>query len=157
MVERITTHMFTLPILALMTLGASAQEYTIAAGTITACSGVMHNSGGPGPYGDNENYTVVICPDQPGDGIFLTWAVWNLNGSGPNNNLDRIRIWDGNSTAGTFLGEYNSPPAGWCCCSNELQSIWMSYDPVHFEQCWNRSPTTHHVLHPFNRHWRQLP
>ena len=90
-----------------------SQQYSITAGTITACSGVLEDSGGPsGQYGDNENYTVVICPDIPGDGIFLTWAIWDLNTSGPNNNLDRIRIWDGNSTAGTYLGEYNTMPAG---------------------------------------------
>ena len=113
MVERTTPRFISFLSVVLLSMGASAQQYSISDGTITACTGVMHDSGGPsGSYGDNENYTVVICPDQPGDGIFLTWSVWNLNSSGPNNNLDRIRIWDGNSTAGTYLGEYNAPPQG---------------------------------------------
>lgn len=90
-----------------------AQQFSITAGTINTCSGVLEDSGGPsGQYGNNENFTVVICPDTPGDAIFLTWNVWNLSPTGPNNNLDRIRIWDGDNTSATFLGEYNTPPNG---------------------------------------------
>lgn len=90
-----------------------AQQFSITAGSINTCSGVLEDSGGPsGQYGNNENFTVVICPDTPGDAIFLTWNVWNLSPTGPNNNLDRIRIWDGDNTSATFLGEYNTPPNG---------------------------------------------
>jgi gliding motility-associated-like protein len=83
-----------------------AQQYSITAGSINACSGVLEDSGGPsGDYGNNEDFTVVICPDVPGDAITLTWVVFDLSQQLPNP-LDRIRIWDGNSTAAPFLGEY---------------------------------------------------
>lgn len=82
------------------------QQFSITAGSVTSCVGVLEDSGGPAAsYGNNENFTVVICPDVPGDAISLFWAVFNLSGQGPNP-PDRIRIWDGNSTGATFLGEY---------------------------------------------------
>lgn len=89
-------------------LGSSAfaQQYSIASGSVTACTGVLEDTGGPsGQYGNGENHTIVICPDNPGDGISLLWAVFNLSGTGPNP-PDRIRIWDGDNTGETFLGEY---------------------------------------------------
>jgi gliding motility-associated-like protein len=86
---------------------ASGQQFSITAGSITTCAGVLEDSGGPAAsYGTNENFTVVICPDQPGDGISLTWAVFNLDQSGANNTWDAISIWDGDNTGATFLGNY---------------------------------------------------
>lgn len=83
------------------------QQFSITAGSVTTCTGVLEDSGGPaGQYGLNENFTVVICPDQPGDGISLTWAVFGLDQSGAQNSWDRIRIWDGDNTGATYLGEY---------------------------------------------------
>ncbi|HMC97370.1 MAG TPA: PKD domain-containing protein, partial [Flavobacteriales bacterium] len=86
----------------------SAQQFPITAGSITTCAGVLEDSGGPaGSYGGGENYTAVICPTTPGDAISLLWAVFNLSGAGPNP-IDRIRIWDGDNTGATFLGEYTN-------------------------------------------------
>ncbi len=95
-------------ILALLLAGGvSAQQFSITAGSITTCAGVLEDSGGPAAeYGNNENFTVVICPDNPGDGISLTWAVFGLSTAGAQNTWDRIRIWDGDNTGATFLGEY---------------------------------------------------
>ncbi len=85
---------------------ATAQQYSIASGSVTACAGVLEDTGGPsGQYGNGENHTIVICPDNPGDGISLLWAVFNLSGTGPNP-PDRVLIWDGDNTGETFLGEY---------------------------------------------------
>lgn len=83
-----------------------AQQFSITAGTINTCGGVMEDSGGPSaPYGNNENFTVVICPDNPGDAISLNWVVFNLSQQLPQP-IDRIKIWDGNTTTAPFLGEY---------------------------------------------------
>lgn len=83
-----------------------AQQFSISAGSVTSCSGVIEDTGGPtGTYGNNENFTLTICPDVPGDAISLTWVVFDLSQQLPNP-LDRMRIWDGNSTAAPFLGEY---------------------------------------------------
>ncbi|MFN3876496.1 MAG: PKD domain-containing protein, partial [Flavobacteriales bacterium] len=93
--------------LALRPIPSAAQQYSITEGIIDACAGVLEDSGGPASqYGNNENYTAVICPTTPGDGISLTWAVFNLSQAGPQNTWDRILIWDGNNTGATFLGEY---------------------------------------------------
>lgn len=85
----------------------SAQQFNIATNpSITSCSGVLEDSGGPaGQYGNNENFLTVICPDVPGDVISLTWVVFDLSLTGPNP-PDRIRIWDGDNTGATFVGEY---------------------------------------------------
>ncbi|MBK9417830.1 MAG: gliding motility-associated C-terminal domain-containing protein [Flavobacteriales bacterium] len=83
-----------------------AQQFSIATPTITTCAGVLEDTGGPaGQYGNGENFTTVICADVPGDGISLNWLVADLSNAGPNP-PDRIRIWDGDNTGETFLGEY---------------------------------------------------
>ncbi len=85
-----------------------AQAFSITDGSINTCAGILLDSGGQGGtgYQNNENYTVVICPDVPGDVISLNWVTFNLNTTGPQP-LDRIRLFDGNNTGATFLGEYN--------------------------------------------------
>lgn len=96
---------FWVSLLALLAAPMAAQQFPISGGNITTCVGVLEDSGGPSaPYDNNENFTVVICADVPGDGISLNWVVFNLSGAQPN--PDRIRIWDGDNTGETFLGEY---------------------------------------------------
>lgn len=85
---------------------AQAQQFSISGGDIATCSGVLEDTGGPtGTYSNNEDFTVTICPDVAGDAISLNWIFFDLSYQLPQP-LDRIRIWDGNSTAATFLGEY---------------------------------------------------
>lgn len=81
--------------------------FPITLGNINTCVGAFLDSGGQGGtgYGNNENFTAVICTDTPGDAISLTWVTFNLSTAGPNP-VDRIRIWDGNNTGEPFLGEY---------------------------------------------------
>ena len=94
-------------LLCLMTecLG-QAQEYLISqGGTVTACAGVLQDSGAASAeYGDNENYTITICPDVPGNVIYMTWFVFNLSTAG--NNDDNISIFDGDNTGALPLGTY---------------------------------------------------
>lgn len=93
----------------LFALGGSAlhaQQFSIADGTISTCSGVLEDTGGPsGEYGNNETHTVTICPSVAGDAISLNWVVFALSTQGTNPK-DRIRLWDGDNTSATFLGEY---------------------------------------------------
>lgn len=80
-------------------------EHLISAGDVSTCLGALQDSGGPaGDYGDNENHTATICPDVPGDAISLNWLICNLSPTGPN--PDRIRIFDGDNTSATSLGDY---------------------------------------------------
>ncbi|MFN3874322.1 MAG: PKD domain-containing protein [Flavobacteriales bacterium] len=91
---------------------ASAQEYLITQGSISACQGAFLDSGAsPGPYGNNENFTAVICPDGGGPAISLQWVVFDLSTAGiaP---IDQISIYDGNSTSAPLIGQgtgTNSP------------------------------------------------
>lgn len=92
-------------VLALLVLSGSAQQISITAGSATSCSGVIEDSGGPnGSYSDNEDFTLTICPDVPGNVIYLTWFVFNLSTAG--NNDDNISIYDGDNTSATSLGSY---------------------------------------------------
>ena len=85
---------------------AQGQQYSISGGDISTCSGVLEDTGGPtGDYGNNENFTVTICPDIPGDAISLNWVFFALSTQGPNP-LDRILLWDGDNTSATPLGQY---------------------------------------------------
>lgn len=86
---------------------ANAQTFLISDGAINTCAGVLYDTGGPGAsgYGNNQNFTVVICPDQPGESIFLQWVTANLSTAG-NNPIDRIRIWDGDNITAPLIGEY---------------------------------------------------
>ncbi len=83
------------------------QNFPITDGAINTCAGAFFDSGGPGAsgYDNNENLTAVICPDIGGESIFLQWVSATLStaGAAPQ---DRIRIYDGNSTAAPLIGEY---------------------------------------------------
>ena len=69
---------------------------------------MIEDAGGPSaPYLDNENYTFTICPDVPGNVIYLTWFVFNLSTAGsPGNPADNLTIYDGDNTGATSLGTY---------------------------------------------------
>jgi len=98
--------LFSLCFLACASTFVQAQQFGIDGGDVSTCTGVLQDTGGPtGPYGNNENFTITICPDIPGDAISLNWIVFDLSQQLPNP-LDRIRIWDGNSTTANFIGEY---------------------------------------------------
>ena len=53
---------------------ARAQEFVLANGTVNTCVGALVDPGGGlAPYGDNEDVTMTICPDTPGQGITLSF------------------------------------------------------------------------------------
>ena len=82
-----------------------AQTFSISSGSGVSCSGLIEDTGGPSAqYGDNENFTFTICPDQPGNVIYLNWFVFNLSTQGPN--ADNLTIYDGDNTGETSLGTY---------------------------------------------------
>lgn len=93
-------------LLALTLSLGHAQQFSITGGSATSCAGVIEDSGGPnGEYGNNENFTFTICPDVPGNVVYLTWFVFNLSTEGPNP-LDRLSIYDGDNTSATHMGTY---------------------------------------------------
>jgi len=96
-------------ILVMVGIPAFAQPtiHSINQGNLTSCSHTFLDSGGQGAsgYGNNENFISTICPDEPGEAISLQWITANLSLAG-NAPVDRIRIYDGNSTADPLIGEY---------------------------------------------------
>jgi gliding motility-associated-like protein len=114
--------------LSILTLSVAvrAQEFSIASGTINTCAGVLEDTGlSAGSYGNNEDYTVTICADTPGDAISLNWVVFNLSQQLPQP-LDKIRIWDGDNTSAPFMGEYTG---------TQLQGLISSATIYNFSGC----------------------
>ncbi|MEO8589617.1 MAG: hypothetical protein ABI432_09625 [Flavobacteriales bacterium] len=83
------------------------QVFSITQPAITSCSGILYDSGGSSAdYGNNENYTTVICPDAPEGTIYLVFYQFDLSVDGSPD--DALAIYDGNSTAAPFLGSYTA-------------------------------------------------
>lgn len=81
--------------------------------TFNTCDGFIIDSGGQGGpgYSNNENITITICPDTPGDIISLDFGLFNLNTQDdiPGNPVtnDNLSVYDGTSTAANTLGTYS--------------------------------------------------
>src|SRR5262245_36862236 len=91
---------FTLPI-------AAQTTFTMADGSGSGCQGVLYDTGGQGAngYQNNEDLVFTLCPDIPGNVIYLTFFNFNLDQTGPNP-IDNLSIYDGDSQAATTLGTY---------------------------------------------------
>jgi gliding motility-associated-like protein len=99
--------LFTSTFLLLFTLGIQAQSVSITAGSAQACVGALLDSGGEGGsgYGNNENHTLVLCPDVAGAAISLQWITFNLSTAGQDP-IDQLSIYDGNSISAPLIGTY---------------------------------------------------
>lgn len=94
-------------ILLFLAAHAQAQTFSITGGSGAGCQGILYDSGGEGAIGyqNNESYTFTLCPDIPGNVIYLTFFNFNLNTSGPNP-VDNLTIYDGDNTGALTLGTY---------------------------------------------------
>lgn len=85
---------------------AIAQEYYMSQPSVVACQGAfLDSNGNGGPYGDNENFTTVICPDGGGPAISLQWVIFNLSSAGISPN-DQMSIYDGDNTSAPLIGTW---------------------------------------------------
>lgn len=82
--------------------------------TFNTCNGFIIDSGGQGGpgYGNNENITITICPDTPGEIISVVFNLFALDltddNPAPNiTNVDVMSVYDGTSTAANTLGTYS--------------------------------------------------
>ncbi|PHR32782.1 MAG: hypothetical protein COA38_06135 [Fluviicola sp.] len=119
----IRKEIFMMKILATLSLffafGAFAQmpiPFTAASNnqTFSTCNGFIIDSGGQGGpgYGNNENVTITICPDTPGEIISIVFNLFALDltddNPAPNiTNVDVMSVYDGTSTAANTLGTYS--------------------------------------------------
>ncbi|MFN5621330.1 MAG: PKD domain-containing protein [Flavobacteriales bacterium] len=75
-------------------------------GNVTVSDGFnLYDDGFGGPY-TNTDYTLVLCPDTPGDVVQLTFNAFALQTSPNAANSDYLSVFDGNSTAAPSLGDY---------------------------------------------------
>jgi gliding motility-associated-like protein len=101
---RTTTALF---LFVLLTSGIQAQIFPITQGFANSCTGALVDSGGEGGpgYGNNENYTFTICPDQPGEAISLQWVIFNLSTQG-NAPIDQMSFYDGATVDAPLIGSW---------------------------------------------------
>lgn len=78
-----------------------AQETSIASGSYTGCGGFIVDSGlSASDYGNNENYTMTVCPEAPDTIVNLYFNLFAL-GEG-----DVMYVYDGPDTGSPLIGEY---------------------------------------------------
>ncbi|MFZ1692349.1 MAG: PKD domain-containing protein, partial [Flavobacteriales bacterium] len=74
--------------------------------SVIACQGAfLDSNGNGGPYGNNENFTTVICPDGSGPAISLQWVIFDLSSAGVAPN-DQMSIYDGDNTSAPLIGTW---------------------------------------------------
>lgn len=79
------------------------QEILMQNGTVNGCSGIFLDSGGAdGNYSNNENFTITICPDSPGEKLEINFTEFNLQ-----LNVDLMYIHNGDSVASPLLGVFS--------------------------------------------------
>lgn len=85
---------------------------TIDQGSSSLCEGTLYDSGGPdADYDSNEDFTFVICPNQPSACITFTLEYFNIEG-GNFGGGDILSFYDGNSTGGTLITQINGANFG---------------------------------------------
>ncbi|MCW1149218.1 gliding motility-associated C-terminal domain-containing protein [Flavobacterium lacisediminis] len=104
------------------------------------CGGNFIDSGGvTGNYANNENITTVICPTNSGELVTVTFTSFNTESG-----WDFLRIYDGNSTAGTLLGTYTGttlPPTFTASTSNGCLTFNFTSDSSVVRSGWTANIT----------------
>ncbi len=85
-----------------------SQAVSIGSGNLTTCNGVIHDTGGAGGggYSNNEDFSIVICSDDPLKKIVLNLQNVILDptvGAGGAAGVDYIQIFDGVDNTATLL------------------------------------------------------
>jgi hypothetical protein len=76
--------------------------FTMGNTTVTTCSGLLYDSGGPyADYQNNENYTLTLVPSTAN-----AMASYTFNSYNSESNFDYLYIYDGNSTSAPLVGQY---------------------------------------------------
>ncbi len=70
--------------------------------TEATCSNTFLDSGGVGNYGNNENLVYTICPDTANNYISIDFVGFDVKSG------DRLSIYEGTSTGGTLIGQYDN-------------------------------------------------
>lgn len=107
----------------------SAQTYIlgqpgVSGNTITTCSGVFYDPGGPtSNYGNNLDYDVTFTTGNPNEVIVFDFSAWGIeykNDCG----YDYLDIYDGANTSAPYLGRF--------CFNDPGESVVASGSSLHF-------------------------
>ena len=80
-----------------------AQDVNMQTATVNQCSGIFYDSGGEfGPYGNDEDFILTICPDNPGQRVQLNFTEFNTQ-----LNQDEMTIFNGDSVASPQFGIFS--------------------------------------------------
>ena len=80
-----------------------SESVTMQNGTVTTCSALFYDSGGPNSnYGNNLDYTMTFYPRSDGAKVKVAFSDFNTE-----SNYDYLYIYDGTSTSATQIGQYS--------------------------------------------------
>src|SRR5690606_9220238 len=94
----------------------SATDISVPAGPISfttqvappECGGVFTDEGGPSAnYPNSSNSTVIVCPENPGDIVTVTFSSFSVE-----TNWDGMYVHDGNSVSAPLIASTNGPGNG---------------------------------------------
>lgn len=107
-------------------------NYCMSAMTINTCDGVILDAGGGSAYPDDQ-ITMTICPDTPGNVIQLQFDAFSLQTSSNNNNSDYLVFFDGANTSAPSLGSYTGTSlqglSVTATINNESGCLTIVFDP----------------------------
>jgi gliding motility-associated-like protein len=99
-------------------------------GTANICNGILYDTGNQGGsgYSNEENFTLTLCADEPGDVLTVIFNNFHLDTTSTalGNNKDNLTIYDGGSTSEPTLGTYTE---------NELQGVIVSATSANTSGC----------------------
>ena len=80
-----------------------AESITMQNGSVTTCSGIFYDSGGPNSnYGNNLNYTMTFYPGTEGAMVTVNFTQFNTESG-----YDYLYIYNGTSTSAPQIGQYD--------------------------------------------------
>jgi PKD repeat protein len=101
-----------------------AESITMQNGTVTTCSGIFYDSGGPDSnYGNNLTYTMTFYPGTEGAMVSVNFTQFNTESG-----YDYLYIYNGTSTSATLIGQYDGTSSpGTVMATNEAGALTFKF------------------------------
>ena len=101
-----------------------AESITMQNGSVTTCSGIFYDSGGPNSsYGNNLNYTMTFYPGTEGAMVSVNFTQFNTESG-----YDYLYIYNGTSTSAPQIGQYDGTTSpGTVMATNEGGALTFKF------------------------------
>ena len=101
-----------------------AESILMQNGSVTTCSGIFYDSGGPNDnYGNNLNYTMTFYPGTEGAMVNVNFTKFNTESG-----YDYLYIYNGTSTSATQIGRYDGTTSpGTVMATNEAGALTFKF------------------------------